>query len=386
MPQSTRSARRSYSSLLICIVLLVGGAMADLFGPRPYTGLPLLAAAPLVAGALLSFRLALAVAVLACVLSVVLDHQLEHSVVALVVDVTDIAVVGLTALLVNVTLQRQRRRLVRAIDVSEAAQRAILPDLPSTAGPLRVAGRYEAALAEARIGGDLYAVQPTPFGVRALIGDVRGKGLQAVGTVSVAIGAFRQEAEHAPAVGELARRMDHALRLESERRSAPTDAEEFTTAVLAEFSSDGGTVRLVNHGHPSPYLVHEATVTLLDPGSRRLPLGMGLAEARAGGAPQPDSVTLPCGAFLLLITDGVIEARNADGEFYDPTTGVLALRAFENPGELVDALVHDIFQWTGAEPQDDIAVVALTRAPAPSWPSAHAYHREPVPRRSADGE
>jgi serine phosphatase RsbU (regulator of sigma subunit) len=359
------SGARSHARTLICAVLLLAGATADVFGPRPYTGLSLLAAGPLVAGALLSFRKALVFAVTACVLSVLLDQSLNDSTSRLVIHVSDIGILGLVALLVNVILHRQRRQLVRAIDVSEAAQRAILPDLPGTAGRLRVAARYEAALAEARIGGDLYAIQATPFGVRALIGDVRGKGLDAVGTVSVAIGAFRQEAEHTPHLTDLAQRLDFALCREAERRTAPTDTEDFTTALFAEFSADGTTVRLVNRGHPAPYLVQGSTVTRLDPGDPRLPLGIGLTGVTDGRVAPVDKVALPPGAFLLLITDGVVEARNAEGTFYDPCSGVLASRVCRDPAELVDALVEDVHQWTGGRNEDDMAVVALTLDPAP---------------------
>ncbi|MFG2841555.1 serine/threonine-protein phosphatase, partial [Kitasatospora sp. NPDC048296] len=86
-------------------------------------------------------------------------------------------------------------------------QRAVLPEPPRNIGPLTVAAGYTAAQAEARIGGDFFAVQETPFGVRMIIGDVRGKGLAAVAAVSIAIGAFRQEAEYAPSLVTLGRRM-----------------------------------------------------------------------------------------------------------------------------------------------------------------------------------
>lgn len=353
------------SQSLVCALLLTAGTIADIFGPQPYTGLPLLAAAPLMAGALLSFHGALFFAVTACALSIVLDLYLKRPAIALSVDLADIAAIGVLALLVNFMLQRQRRQLVRAYDVAEAAQRAILPELPAAAGPLQVAARYEAALAEARIGGDLYAIQPTPFGVRALIGDVRGKGLQAVATVSVAIGAFRQEAENTPSLADLAQRLDKALCRESRRGSGPEDlkgAEDFTTALLVEFSEDGTEVRLVNRGHPGPYLVHAGTVRRLDPGTDRLPLGICL-PVPDDEAPAVDTVALPHDAFLLLITDGVIEARNEHGTFYDPTTGGLTTGGYRYPGEVADALLADVNRWVGGRPEDDVAVVVFCRHP-----------------------
>ncbi|MFF3326410.1 PP2C family protein-serine/threonine phosphatase [Streptomyces sp. NPDC002889] len=346
----------------VAALLLLGGAAADLFGPQPYMGLPLLAAAPLIACVLLTFRIGLAFAVLACVLSIALDLYLRRPATALFVDLADVLIVSTIALGINRLLHRQGRYLAQARDVAEAVQRAVLPDPPSRAGPLAVAARYETAQAEARIGGDLYAVQPTPYGVRAIIGDVRGKGLQAVSSVSVIVGAFRQEAEQAPTLAELAHRLDSALARESDRgRETVSGFEDFTTAVLVQIPSDGDAVQLVNRGHPAPFLVEGGTVVQLEPASYELPLGMRLPETGAGGdVSATDVFTLRPGASLLLVTDGVTEARNQHGRFYDPCTQLPA-GEYSHPSDLVDALAQDVSSWTGNQRQDDMAILALTR-------------------------
>lgn len=233
----------------------------------------------------------------------------------------------------------------------------MVPDLPPRAGPLRVAARYKTALAEAKIGGDLYAVQNTPFGIRVLIGDVRGKGLQAVATVSVTIGAFRQEAEHAPTLVDLARRLDEALRRENELHGVAT--EDFTTALLAEISPDGAWVQMVNRGHPPPYLVRNGTVARLDPMHYDLPLGLGLPGA---GTATADTHALPRGACLLMVTDGVTEARDAHGTFYDPCAAPrLTSHPPGDPDLLLETLLQDVANWTGGPNHDDMAVLALAR-------------------------
>ncbi|MYS47703.1 serine/threonine-protein phosphatase, partial [Streptomyces sp. SID5998] len=118
---------------LVAALLLVGGVVADLFGSQPYMGLPLLTAAPLVAGALMSFRASLSFAVAACVISVLLDLHLERPTTALVVDLADVLTTGLLALGVNRILALQGRRLAQVRDVAEIAQRAVLPDPPRRA-------------------------------------------------------------------------------------------------------------------------------------------------------------------------------------------------------------------------------------------------------------
>ena len=343
----------------VTALLLLAGATANVFGPQPYMGLPLLAAAPLLAGAMSSLRTCMAIAALACLLSVALDLYVQRPLTALFVDLANVVVTSALAVTVNRILHWQRRHLAQARDVAEAAQRAVLPDPPRRVGPVEVAARYEAAETEARLGGDLYAVQQTPFGVRMLIGDVRGKGLQAVSSVSVAIGAFRQEAEHAPTLEELARRLDAALARESDRRGTMGDFEDFTTAVLGELTPGGDAVRLVNRGHPSPCLVHRGTVSRLEPAVHQLPLGMRL-PGLSDGAPA-DIHPLPPGASLLLVTDGVMEARDARGTFYDPAEH-LAPPAQVTPQHLVDSLVRDVTHWTGGGPQDDMAILALRHA------------------------
>ncbi|MGX7761596.1 PP2C family protein-serine/threonine phosphatase [Streptomyces angustmyceticus] len=348
-------------SWLLAALALVAGVLLNLFAPQPYTGLPLLAAAPLVAGAMLSFRAALVVVCTACVVSVGLDLERGRPATARYVDLAVVGLIGVLALAVNRLLRRQGRDLALARDVAEAVQRAVLPDPPGEVGPLAVAAGYTTAQAEARIGGDLYAVQETPYGVRMIIGDVRGKGLEAVAAVSVAIGAFRQEAEYAPTLAALVQRLDEAMARAAARAGPVTAGEGFTTAVLAQVSADGGALSLVNRGHPPPYLVHGGRLVRLDPTLPQLPLGMGLGDASAAGSAPVDVVRLPPGASLLLVTDGVTEARDARGTFYDPAVSRRMGRRFTEPEALVAALTRDVGHWTGEHHQDDMAILAVTR-------------------------
>lgn len=61
-----------------------------------------------------------------------------------------------------------------------------------------VASRYEVAHEEAAIGGDLFAIHETAYGIRMLIADVRGKGLKAVRTVNALLGSFHEASHHRP--------------------------------------------------------------------------------------------------------------------------------------------------------------------------------------------
>jgi serine phosphatase RsbU (regulator of sigma subunit) len=260
--------------------------------------------------------------------------------------------------------------------ISAIVQQAVLPTPPGRIGGLRIAARYEPAEEEGLIGGDLYVVQHTAFGTRALIGDVRGKGLDAVETVTVLLGAFRDAADHEPTLSRLAARLERTLHREGERRAGLDTLEGFTTAVLAEFPPGGDAIRLLNRGHPPPLLLtSDGSVRFAEPSRNALPLGLGALVAGPdpdSGSDPVDTFPFPPGSVLLLHTDGVTEARDTAGGFYDPVAG-LAGRCFDGPGELLDALVDAVHRHTGRRGSDDMALLAVTRsrtvAAVPSVPS-----------------
>ncbi|MGF1431948.1 PP2C family protein-serine/threonine phosphatase [Kitasatospora sp. LaBMicrA B282] len=252
---------------------------------------------------------------------------------------------------------RQARNLVRARTVSEALQRTVLHPVPEQVGELRTAGRYRAAQAEVAIGGDLYELCDTRYGTRVLLGDVRGKGLEAVRTVADLLGAFRATAHEVADLTELAELLDRQVRRGAAERG---DEELFVTAVLLEHRPGGGTVRLVNRGHLDPVLLTGGTVQTVHC-RQDLPLGLGHLRGPAG-PPQATTVPLLPGQTLLLHTDGVTEARDAAGRFY-PLTDRLAARfqarATVTPDQVAAFVADDVALHCGAA-TDDLAVLTLS--------------------------
>ncbi|WP_411122681.1 PP2C family protein-serine/threonine phosphatase [Streptomyces sp. x-19] len=353
-PSSTRWPR--YVSFLPT-TMIVCGILWNLLSPREYWGDYLLVAAVTVAGALLSLRHTI-VAVVAVEAALLFAGGYLRNVTATAIELANLAFTGLIAVGVNRVVARHGRRLATVRSVAEAAQRAVLPPPPARVGPLAVAALYKAAQIEALIGGDAYAVQDTPYGTRLLIADVRGKGMGAVGVVAVLIGAFRVEADQAPDLAALARQLERALFKEGARREEEIQLEGFVTALLGEIPPDAHEVRLLNCGHPAPYLLDGTTVATLDPGEPGHPLGMsGL------GVPQADPETwpLPPDSTLLLVTDGVTEARDPSGAFYEPADRFRGRGPFRQPHQVIDALVRDVERWTGGPRDDDMAILALTR-------------------------
>ncbi|SEK58622.1 PP2C family protein-serine/threonine phosphatase [Streptacidiphilus jiangxiensis] len=249
--------------------------------------------------------------------------------------------------------RRQSRDLVRVRTVAETLQRAVLRPVPAQAGGLRAAGFYHPAEADAGVGGDLYEVCRTRFGTRVLLGDVRGKGLDAVRTVADVLGAFRAAAHETPDLTALAAQLDRQVA----RHAAETgDDELFVTAVLVEHDPDSGRFSIVNRGHLDPLLLSASGVTTLTC-AEALPLGLG---ALAPSTVEPTTLRLDPGETLLLCTDGVTEARDDAGTFYPLAARLDGLDATD-PGAVIAHLRSDVPAYA-RRLDDDVTALALSPA------------------------
>ncbi|WP_338900394.1 PP2C family protein-serine/threonine phosphatase [Streptomyces sp. TG1A-60] len=349
--------------MVLPVLLITTGLFYDHFTPSEFTAVPFFTAAPLVAAPLYSLHgtVTTGVASVAGITVRILYDDTSHE--DAVTEVVTVATVAVLAVLINRLARRSDARLATAHEIAEAAQRAVLPVPQERIGGLEIAARYEAAQTGASIGGDLYAVQDSPHGLRLIVGDVRGKGLGAVSEVAVLIGAFREAAEQESTLEAVVQRLERALARESTRREATRrDATEryegFVTAVLAEFPHGAGRARTVNRGHPSPLLLHaDGTVRILDAPHPALPLGM---DDLGAWPDRADDTVFPPGATLLFYTDGLSEARDARGVFYDPAER-LSGRTFSAPRALLATLSEEVRRHTGGRTTDDMALLAVRR-------------------------
>jgi sigma-B regulation protein RsbU (phosphoserine phosphatase) len=236
--------------------------------------------------------------------------------------------------------ERREGRLQRMTVIAETAQRAVLRAMPTAIGSVGLAARYVSATAEALVGGDLYEVAATPFGVRVIVGDVRGKGLEAVQTAAAVLGAFRAAAFTSPDVASLSRTIDETL-------GRMVGDEEFVTAIVGEF--DGERVTLANCGHHPPLLVTGHDVTTVDTGEPTVPLGL-------GSQPGISEHAWPAGSRMLFYTDGLVEARDRRGEFF-PLDDFSAELGDGTVEEALDRLVAHLLDYAGQRMSDDLALV-----------------------------
>jgi phosphoserine phosphatase RsbU/P len=256
--------------------------------------------------------------------------------------------VGLGALAVILASVRVRREqaLQHMTTIAEVAQRALLRVIPSSIGSLNFATRYVSATKQALVGGDLYEVVESPDGVRLIVGDARGKGLDAVQMAATVLATFRRAAALELPLTEIATDLDNVV-------SAVAGMEDFVTALLADLHDDH-TVTLVNCGHHPPLLLTDGDVgALVDTGEPEPPLGL-------NPTPHPVTTHLPEGARMLFYTDGMIETRDGEGAFFPLTDRADTLRG-GTLDDALDGLLGQVADHAAEEIDDDMALVLAER-------------------------
>ncbi|SOE06606.1 PP2C family protein-serine/threonine phosphatase [Streptomyces sp. Ag109_G2-15] len=349
--------------MVIPLGLIVAVCVVDVLSPSHIHLGPLLVAAPAITVAFAGARitalmgvLAVAAQVLIGVLRGVLSTANVQAQIAALVVVSTLCVAFC------VVRSRRERQLHRVRSVAEAAQSVLLQPLPGRSGPLRIAGLYLPAEEEADLGGDLYAAARTAHhSTRLLIGDVRGNGLAAINNAALLLGAFRAAAHRQATLPRLAVHLDAAFRWDTNqwREEVEQDVnEDFATAMLLDIPDHDAVVHLIACGHPPPLVLHANRITTLVAEASHLPIGLGGLL----GTAEYDVQTFPfeVGDLLLLYTDGVIEARNAEGVFY-PFAERVPEWTKEDPEELLRLLRDDLLAHVHGHLNDDAAVVAIRR-------------------------
>jgi hypothetical protein len=245
------------------------------------------------------------------------------------------SIADFTGILVIVTIifnrflriQHDQERASSELAAARSVQELMIPQEKLETPGFEVDSIYNPAN---EVGGDFFHVQPTENGgLLVVIGDVTGKGLKAAMNVSMLMGALRRTRERSP-----------ARILESLNRVL-TGSESFTTCQAALFSANGGVV-VANAGHLPPYL-NSQEVAL--PGG--LPLGV-LPDVTY----EEVQLYLHPGDRILLLSDGVVEARNPSGELF----------GFDRVHNLSNQSAFYIADAAKAFGQDDdITIVAVRR-------------------------
>ncbi|GIF24846.1 membrane protein [Paractinoplanes tereljensis] len=348
-------SRAGLGAALVLLAVVSAVELAD--GPQAHF-VGLLAAVPFLAAVFAFWQTVLATGVLATVVGAIFVGADSPQGMAGPVTIAGIMLATGIAAAVATIRQRQADRIVELQKLAAVAQQAVLRDVGPQVGALAVAGRYISATAAADIGGDLYEALDTPYGVRIIIGDVRGKGLDAVRLASIVLGSYRHVAYERADLKTMVADLDRAV-------ARSVGDEDFVTAALVE--ERGGTLTIVNCGHPAPLLLRRGQVIPLEPPSPAPPLGF-MPEVKVRVE------RLEPGDRLLLFTDGLGEARR-EGEFFPTADRAWRLLGHGTVGDGLASLEAALVDWVHGRLEDDIALVLLEYAgpddgptvPMPSW-------------------
>jgi serine phosphatase RsbU (regulator of sigma subunit) len=188
----------------------------------------------------------------------------------------------------------------------------------------------------------------TPFGVRLLVGDVMDKGPSGVETAADMLCAFRELAQNESKLSCVAERMHAVL-------AHRADSAEFARALLVTIRDEDGEAEILCCGNPPPLLLRGAQVSFVDALPPSPPLGLfDLGE----GWCHPVIVPFRSGDRLLLYTNGVTEACDADGRFYPLPERAAALR-HDDPSVFLDALGADLRRHAADRLKDEAALLLV---------------------------
>ena len=240
----------------------------------------------------------------------------------------------------------QRVRLV-----TELQQGLLPPRLPAIPG-VELAVSYAPGSEGLEVGGDFYDVFALPDGRWALlIGDVSGRGASAASITALARHTIR-------ALAPLLTSPTDVISAANDALLAVEDAERFITAAYAVLTpaADGSVrVALVSAGHPAP-LIRRADGSVSVTAAEGPLLGQ-LPGVRC----EVDDLVLYPGDLLVMVTDGVLEARTTDGSMFgeEGLRAVLAARTTPDTAGVVADIDTAVLAFSGTPIHDDRAVVAL---------------------------
>ena len=219
---------------------------------------------------------------------------------------------------------------------------------PLTLGTERVA--ISGVLAPAYdLGGDAFDYGVDAEVARLAIFDAMGHGLEAGLLATVAVAAYRNARRRGLDMEATFAFIDDAILRQF-------GEERFVTGVLAELALATGSFRWMIAGHPPPLLLRGGKVVKTLGGNIGLPLGLGLPASAAEEMLEP-------GDQVVLFTDGVVEARSAEGEFFGVDRLVHFISrasASGNPAaETMRQLQHAVLDHQAGDLQDDATILLV---------------------------
>ncbi len=258
-------------------------------------------------------------------------------------------------LLVLVLEVSDRVVMKRDLQIAKEIQTWLLPSHPPSVPGLEIAFHTRPANT---VAGDYYDVFPRECGDShpqtwlVAVADVAGKSIPAALLMATVQASLKTLARTPLNVSELVGKMNEYACTNSQ------DGRRFTTAFIAEYDPQTRTLTYVNAGH-NPPIVRRASGGMERLETGGIPIGILNSPAYASAA-----VTLQPGDWVVMFSDGVVEAENARSEEYgeDRLTYNMHMGASESPAMLLQRIMGDIDNFVGTAPQHDDVTCLLLKA------------------------
>jgi serine phosphatase RsbU (regulator of sigma subunit) len=243
-------------------------------------------------------------------------------------------------------LQRRRQELSLAAEM----QWSLLPPLTFAYDGTTIAGLLEPAY---DVGGDCFDYAMNGRSLEVGVFDAMGHGLPSSVTAGLAVGAYRHSRRTAADLAGRVTAMDVAVE--------GVVGDGFATALLARLDVHSGRLSWISAGHPAPIVARHGSVLPDLEQEAAFPLGLGLVQDVE--SLHESELSLQPGDHVLLYTDGVIEARSADGEEFgverlsdlfvrESGSGLMA-------AEILRRLVQSCLDFQSGPLRDDATLVLI---------------------------
>lgn len=243
----------------------------------------------------------------------------------------------------------------RAQRQSELLQKALLPTLPPAPEGYKVAAQYVPGTPELDIGGDFYDLLITENGrIAILIGDVSGKGVEAVSLASSTRATVRAFAYDMTSPASALTHANAVIYSQEEQRRE--DMYQFVTVALVVTCPKTGILHYSSAGHPPPLICRaNGKVDVLSFGQPPVGIELDMEYSES-------ELRLNPGDKLILYTDGIDEARRGL-KFFELAGIRRTLRRYgrDEPAVLVEHLVAEAKSWAGGTLRDDAVVIVVER-------------------------
>jgi serine phosphatase RsbU (regulator of sigma subunit) len=229
--------------------------------------------------------------------------------------------------------RRYQQELAIAASIQQSLMAVTIPDVS-------FAKLHPKNISCKAIGGDFYDAVNTPDGLAIVLADVAGKGVSAALLASTLQGMINSQLTAGMPLSEIVASANRFL-------TSKRIGEKYATVVIARLRHDGE-LEYVNCGHIPPLLI--CNYEVIRPAHGNLPVGL-LADTTY----ESDHYSLHSGDRLVLVTDGVTEAENAAGEFFDNER----LEAAAKQGGMQE-IFNAVTEFCGSTPfNDDCTIIEM---------------------------